>query len=390
MVQRAAIAVLFGLTVVGPIQVGCAREDVAPAPEQFVSDPGVGAIRVTTGRARLGRLDRQLATTGMTAAWREANIRAEVGGRVLELDVDNGDVVAVGDSLLRVDGSRQRLLVSGANARVDALEQDLAFAQSDLERKQSLFGKGSLAKVQLDAAQLQADRARAAIDGARIEVGSARRSTRDTRIEAPIAGIVTRRNVDLGDTLGPGMPLLDLVDLSKIRVRLGLAGSEVGRLDEQAPAELRIEDLGGEVFAATFATAAPSADPITGLFDVEYQLDNPEGRIRAGMVATAILPLRSVAERVLVSRSALTRRGGALVVFELVVEPHLPVAGAGREIRVARVRSLRTGSYGLDQVEVLGGLEAGALVACSGQHALADGVLVEFDLPSDEQSDETR
>lgn len=375
MVRGAAIAVLVGLT-----QVGCAREDVAPAPNQAIADPGVGAIRVTAGRARLGRLDRELTATGMTAAWREANVRAEVGGRVLELDVDNGDVVAVGDSLLRVDGSRQRLAVSGANARIDALEQDLAFAQSDLERKQSLFAKGSLAKAQLDGAQLMSDRAQAAIDGARIELGSARRSTRDTRIEAPIAGIVTRRNVDLGDTIGPGTPLLDLVDLSQIRVRVGLAGSEVGRLDEQAPAELRIEDLGGELFAGTFAAAAPSADPITGLFDVEYQLDNPEGRIRAGMVATAMLPLRSVSERVLVSRSALTRRGGELVVFELVVEPDLPIAREGRETRVARVRPLRTGSYGLDQVEVLGGLEAEALVACSGQHALADGVLVEFDV----------
>lgn len=365
MVRGAAIAILLSLT-----QVGCAREDVAPAPSQAIVDPGVGAIRVTAGRAELGRLDRQLTATGMTAAWREANIRAEVGGRVLELEVDNGDVVAVGDALLRVDGSRQRIAVSGANARVDALEQDLAFAQSDLERKQSLFAKGSLAKVQLDAAQLMADRAEAAIDGARIELGSARRSTRDTKIEAPIAGIVTRRTVDLGDTIGPGAPLLDLVDLSKIRVRVGLAGGEVGRLDEQASAELRIEDLGGELFTGEFATAAPSADPITGLFDVEYQLDNPEGRIRAGMVATAVLPLRSASERVLVSRSALTRRGGELVVFELVLEG---------ETWVARVRAVRTGSYGLDQVELLGGLEPGALVACSGQHALADGVRVEFD-----------
>jgi RND family efflux transporter MFP subunit len=386
MVRGTTIAVLLGL-----MPLACAREDVAPAPDQAIADPGVGAIRVSAGRARRGRLDRELTATGMTAAWREANVRAEVGGRVLELDVDNGDVVAAGDPLLRVDGSRQRLAVSGANARIDALEQDLAFAQSELERKQALVAKGSLATAQLDAAQLMVDRAQAAMDGAQIELGSARRSTRDTKIEAPIAGIVTRRNVDLGDTIGPGAPLLDLVDLSRIRVRVGLAGSEVGRLDEQAAAQLRIEDLGGELFSGTFAAAAPSADPITGLFDVEYQLDNPEGRIKAGMVATATLPLRSASERVLVSRSALTRRGGQLVVFELVAEPDLPKADEGKEIRVARVRPLRTGSYGLDQVEVLGGLEAGAVVACSGQHALADGMLVEFDaLPPEPKGEPTR
>lgn len=362
---------------------GCAREDVAPAPEQALADPGIGAIRVRAGEARLGRIDRPLTATGMTAPWREANLRAEVGGRVLELEVDNGDTVAVGDRLLKVDGSRQRLAISGANARVDALAQDLAFAQADLERKQALFAKGSLPKVQLDAAQLMVDRAESAIDGARIELGSARRSSKDTHIEAPIAGVVARRLVDLGDTIGPGAPLLDIVDLAKIRVRVGLSGSEIGRLDPQEPAELRIEDLGGESLAGSFAAAAPSADPITGLFDVEYHVDNPSGSIRGGMVVTAVLPLRSAGERVLVPRAALTRRGGELIVFELVEPPDGPARareGAG-VIRVARERTLRTGSYGLDEVEVVDGLAAGAIVACSGQHALAEGVLVEFEPP---------
>ena len=199
-------------------------------------------------------------------------------------------------------------------------------------------------------------------------------------MRAPIAGIVTRRSVDLGDTVGLGAPLLDLVDTARIRVRFGLAGHEVGRLDESVVAPLRVEDLGGETFIGVFAAAAPSADPLTGLFDVEYHVDNPDLRIRAGMVATAALPMRSTEEHVLVPRSALTRRG-KLLVFELIAEPGLPPASAGRETRVARERALRIGGYGADEVEVLDGLAAGALVACSAQHALADGVLVEIERP---------
>ncbi len=364
----------------GPL--ACAREDVAPPPEQALPDPGLGAIRVEVGEARLGRIDRPLTATGMTAPWREANLRAEVGGRVLELEVDNGDVVAVGDRLLKVDGSRQRLAVSGANARVDALEQDLEFARSELERKQALVAKGSLPAAQLDAAQLLVDRAESAIEGARIEVGAARRSSKDTHVEAPIAGVVARRLVDLGDTIGPGAPLLDIVDLAQIRVRIGLSGSEIGRLDTQASAELRIEDLGGELVVGRFAAAAPSADPITGLFDVEYHVDNAAGSIRGGMVVTGVLPLRSAVERVLVPRSALTRRGGELVVFVLEpLEPSSAAASGGVQRRVAREVVVRTGSYGPREVEVLEGLAAGALVACSAQHALAEGVLVEFEPP---------
>lgn len=377
--RRTALAKLVAAAWLAAGPLACAREDVAPPPEQALPDPGLGAIRVEVGEARRGRIDRPLTATGMTAPWREANLRAEVGGRVLELEVDNGDVVAVGDRLLEVDGSRQRLAMSGANARVDALAQDLEFARSDLERKQALFAKGSLPKVQLDAAQLLVDRAESAIEGARIEVGAARRSSKDTHVEAPIAGVVARRLVDLGDTIGPGAPLLDIVDLTKVRVRIGLSGSEIGRLDTQAPAELRIEDLGGELVVGRFAAAAPSADPITGLFDVEYHVDNAAGSIRGGMVVTGVLPLRSAVERVLVPRSALTRRGGELVVF--VLEPSSAAATGGVQRRIAREVVVRTGSYGPREVEVLEGLAAGALVACSAQHALAEGVLVEFEPP---------
>lgn len=380
--RRIALARLVAASWLACGSLACAREDVAPPPEQALPDPGLGAIRVEAGTARLGRIDRPLTATGMTAPWREANLRAEVGGRVLALEVDNGDLVAPGDRLLEVDGSRQRIAISGAGARIDALEQDLEFARDDLERKQGLFAKGSLPKVQLDASQLLVDRAESAIAGARIELGAARRSSKDTHVEAPIAGVVARRLVDLGDTIGPGAPLLDIVDLAKIRVRIGLSGSEIGRLDQQAPAELRIEDLGGEVVVGSFAAAAPSADPITGLFDVEYHVDNAKGSIRGGMVVTGVLPLRSAVERVLVPRAALTRRGGELVVF--VLEPLEPGGTAsdptsGMLRRVARERVVRTGSYGPSEVEVLEGLAAGALVACSGQHALAEGVLVEFE-----------
>src|SRR5690606_219048 len=122
--------------------------------------------------------------------------------------------------------------ISGASARAEALEHDVELARTELERKQGLVDKGSLPAAQLDAAKHTLERAQAALDGAKADLGSARRSSRDARLSAPIDGLVTRRIVDVGDTVAPGSPLLDLVDLSKIRVRVGLAGSEIARLDQ--------------------------------------------------------------------------------------------------------------------------------------------------------------
>jgi RND family efflux transporter MFP subunit len=376
MLRRLGIGVFAA--VVACSSIGCQADGEAPAPSTPVPDPGEGAVRIDAAEARLGRLERRVTATGMTSPWRDANLRAEVGGRVLEVAIDNGDVVAAGDLLVRIDGSRQQLAISGASARVGALEQDVALAQTEFDRKQGLVSKGSLPAAQLDSAKHTLERAQAALDGAKADLGSARRSSRDARLSAPIDGIVTRRIVDVGDTVAPGAPLLDLVDLSKIRVRVGLAGNEIVRLDQTGEARVFIEDLGGEAVAARFAALAPAADPITGLFDVEYHVDNPDGRIRGGMVATVELPLGQAPERTLVPRAALTRRNGKLAVF--VLEPLASASDSSRlERRVATLREVRVGAHGDDTVEILAGVEPGELVAISTQHALADAVPVEFE-----------
>ncbi len=373
----AAASLAAGLT-------ACKEAGEAPAPSVAVPNPGEGAIRIEAAVAELGRLERRITATGMTSPWRDANLRAEAGGRVLEVAVDNGDTVTAGDLLVRIDASRQQLAVSGASARVAALEQDVALARTDYERKQGLVAKGSLPAAQLELAEHNLERAEAALDGARADLGSARRSSRDARLSAPIDGVVTRRIVDAGDTIAPGSPLLDLVDLAKIRVRVGLAGSELARLDQEAQAEVFIEDLGGEPAPASFAALAPAADPITGLFDVEYHVDNPDRRIRGGMVATVALPLARAPERVLVPRAALTRRAGKLAVFVLEEsEASLPPE-PGYARRVAALREVRVGAYGDELVEILAGVRVGELVATSTQHALADAVPVEFEAPEPE------
>lgn len=377
MLRRLGIGV-FAVVVASSLA-ACKEQGEAPAPSVPVPNPGDGAIRIDAASAKLGRLEREITATGMTSAWRDANLRAEVGGRVLAVAIDNGDVVAAGDLLVRIDASRQQLAISGASARVDGLEQDVELARTELERKQALVAKGSLPAAQLDAAEHNVERAEAALDGAKADLGSARRSSRDARLSAPIDGVVTRRVVDVGDTVAPGSPLLDLVDLAKIRVRVGLAGSEIARLDQAAEAKVFIEDLGGESVLASFAALAPAADPVTGLFDVEYHVDNPEGRIRGGMVATVELPLSQAPERVLVPRAALTRRDGKLAVFVLEPDASAVEPGGGLERRVAVLREVRVGAYGDDAVEILAGVRAGELVATSTQHALADAVPVEFE-----------
>ena len=113
-------------------------------------------------------------------------------------------------------------------------------------------------------------------------------------------------------------------------------------------------------------SAATSAHPTTGLFDVEFEATNPDQRARAGMVATVQSQPRAREGARLVPREALTRRGGQLGVFDV---------GSG----TARFVPVRTGGRDAGRVELLDGPDAGVVVAVSALHALADGVGVEID-----------
>jgi RND family efflux transporter MFP subunit len=168
----------------------------------------------------------------------------------------------------------------------------------------------------------------------------------------------------VGDTVGAGAPLLDVIDLSSVRVRFGLAGAELSRLEQGRPIRLQISDLGGTFLEAEFASIAPAANSATGLFEVEYRAENPEGTARAGMVATAELPLGEGPARVVVPRAAVTRRAGRVCVFEI---------SDGR----AMIRPVRTGAYDGQSIEIVEGLEAGSVVAVGSLHTLAEGVIVE-------------
>lgn len=359
-------AVLWLVPAVSPV--ACEREDGEPT---AVVAPAAPTVRVSSATARSGRIESQVTATGVLEAWRTAKVSSETSGRVVDLLVQDGDAVEEGDPLVSLDPSRQKISASSARAQLSAAKHDLALATTDLDQNKELHGSGSVSDFGLESSQHSYDKAKAAVASARANVKAARREQSDTSIAAPISGIVTNRGVEVGDLLAPGTPVLQVVDISRLRIRVGLSGRQLARLDRQAEVAVRVDDVGDLSLRGTFASVAPMANPLTGLFDVEYHLEQAEPPVLAGMVGSVVLPQVGRIDRVLVPREALTRRDGELAVFEIVDG-------------TAHLRSVRVGAYGEDEVEIVSGLEAGAVVATSPLHALADALAVtisESELP---------
>ena len=202
----------------------CKGGDEGPAAKPSAADAGEVAIAVDVAVATRGRLARAATTTGVVQAAKQASLRAETGGRVVEVKVEDGMRVAKGDLLVRIDDTRQSIAVAGAKAQLAAVREDLAYAKKELERKQRLSEKGSIASAALDAAEYQKAKAEAGVATADANLRSARRSLADTRVYAPFDGIASSVMIDVGDTTAPGAPLADIFDLAQVEVRVGLAG----------------------------------------------------------------------------------------------------------------------------------------------------------------------
>ena len=351
------------LTLLGFFASAC-KGPAIPPKNETERDGGGAFIRVEQARVLRGGSQVQQQASGIVDAWQSAHLRAEAGGRIISIEVEEGEEVKAGQVLLRMDASKQRIAVSAARAQLDATFHDRALAQSDQQRKQDLFEKQSLAEFPLERAKIATHKAEAAVKGAQAQLASAKRQLQDTVVKAPIGGVIASKMVSLGDVIIPGAPLLDIVDLHRIRVHMGLAGHELARLQRKEKAELAIRDLGGKRIEAAFVAVSPRVNPVTGLFEVEYQAENSAQDILAGMVVSVQLPMEKKSSELLIPREAITRRDGRLGVFEI------------REGRVY-FQPVRTGSYDRNLIEVLEGLSEDSIVANSALHALSDGLGVD-------------
>jgi len=325
------------------------------------------AVRVRVVPVREGWVEQSYTASGVTSAFRRATVAAETAGRVVERRAEPGDVVELGQALIILDDTRLRLSEEQAGATLRSREIDLAEARHDLERADRLVGDDAISKSRYDSLRFGVDRAASAVELARVALRTAQRNLVDATVCAPFGGSVEKLRVDVGDHVGPGTPLATLVDLARVRIHAGVTAAEAATLAPGTRAPVVFTDLGGVATEAEIHSVSRVADPASGTYAVELWLENPDPRLREGMVAQVRLPMVAQERRSVVPRAALIRRQGGAAVF--VIE-----RGAGETRAVARL--VRTGRSNGDSVEILEGVSPKDEVVVEGLFALRDGAPV--------------
>jgi RND family efflux transporter MFP subunit len=307
--------------------------------------------------------------SGEIRAEREATVRAEIGGSMTEVAMEEGQAVSRGALLGRIetrtlDDARQ----SSASA-VRSAEHQLSVATREMERTEMLVEAGALATRDLDVVRNNIAAAEAQLADARSRLASAERQLGDTVLRAPIAGIVSNRAVNVGDVVSVGTELFTIIDPSSMRLEGSVPSDDLSRLRVGAPVEFNVRGY-AQQFEGRIQRIAPQADPATRQVPIYVSIPNAGGRLVAGLYAEGRV-VSEMAEGVVVPANAVNTTGETAWVLRVTdgIAERVPVSLGLRDPRTERV-------------QVASGIEAGDTLLRGAAQGITPGTPVQVSVPN--------
>ena len=288
-------------------------------------------------------------------------LAARIDGRVGMIAVREGDVVQAGQLLLTLEGNPAMHHLAEAEGAKQAAAARLELAEQTAGRYRQLFTKEAVTPQEMDRVNAELEIARQQQRSAMAAVETARTALSYTRVTAPYAARLVRREVEEGSTVQPGTPLLVLDRQGEWRVRAQLPETLFGRVAEGDSVSVEIPAI-GRTFGGTVAEILPTADPQSRAFEVKVALAGGSG-LSAGMYARVGLS-GGARPALLVPAAAIVQRGQLSGLYVL-------------EESILRFRLVRTGRHLDERVEILAGLTEGATIVVAGAEKAQHGARVE-------------
>ena len=394
---RATFGILLSFATATAVT-GCGTGAEGPSPSGDSTAPA--PLSITSVAAVEQPIMRFLEVTGTLAAQEEAEVAAEIQGRVIATPVERGTRVAEGDALIRIAAVEVEAQVAEAEANAAQIEgrlgleggatftidrvpevanarASLDLAQADFERAQMLFDRKLLSKAEFDQRSAQAEVARRQFDiarnaavqqyqsllAARARVSLARKALADTTVRAPFAGVVGQRLVSVGDYVTRGTKVASVLRTNPLRVELTVPEQYSADIAVGRAMSLQVDASPGRTFEGRVRYVSPALQADSRTLIVEAVVENEGGTLKPGSFATARIEQASPKPGVLVPAAAVRTAAGTSRIFV--------VTGDRVEERIVTL-----GQRDGEMIEIATGLKAGEVVASSLVEQLVDGARV--------------
>ncbi len=380
---------------------GCERNGSAAKAQK--GEPKEAPLPVTVTPVRAQKVQRTVEFVGTLHANEEVTVSSEVDGRIASIATDLGDRVHQADVLARIQDTEFRLAAEQTEGSLNetlarlGLEKvpppnfditksslvikakaELDNAQVNLKRMKTLYDDEVLSAQEYDTAETRAktalasyknslEEAKALVANAysrEAQLAVARKKLRDTVIQAPLAGSISKRFISPGEYVKVGTQLFTIVQDHPLKLRGMIPERFSPEISIGQTVDVRVDAFAEKVFKGNLARISPSAEVSSRSFLVEGLVNNPERALKPGFFAKASILTHTDPSALTVPQQALVTFAGMTKVFVV-------------ENEVARERVVKTGvRVGTNEVEIAAGLKPGELIVISGLTRLNDGTAV--------------
>lgn len=267
---------------------GCDEPEAAPGPQAQPPAP------VEVARAEAGVLSEDWVFVGAVRSLRAAELATGAAGEVLMIEVREGDRVELGQLLVELDERAAKARLRAAKSSQRESDRELAQAQRDAARAQSL-GAAVIPEAEIEQQSSRADtlEARKRRYGAEVEL--VRAQLDDHRIIAPFAGVISARHVDLGQWVGAGETVVELISVDEVELLVDVRPELLGSLAVGGKATVRpttaITGRARDSVAAEVRGIVPSLDPSTRTLTVRLVPVEPRSWLLPGAAVDVAFPV---------------------------------------------------------------------------------------------------
>ena len=325
------------------------------------------ALHVSFAYPVTGKSQQQLQLPGTLQGYMETPVYARTSGYVSHWYKDIGEHVKAGELLAEIATVEVEQQLAGARATRQQNQSAFQLARSSWERWQALRQRDAVSQQELDERQSAYKVAQANLDASEAEVQRLTQLVAYNRVVAPFAGVLTKRNVDVGtlvDAGNGGAPklLYTISQTDPLRVYVAVPQSDSPHLKAGIAATITLSELPGERFTGKVVRTAGAIDPVTRTLQVEVNLPNHDGRLLPGAYVEVALQVDAATRSILTvpNNSLLFRAEGTLVAT--VSEHgtvHLQKVSLGRDLGA--------------RIELLAGVTPTDRVIINPSDSLADG-----------------
>jgi RND family efflux transporter MFP subunit len=272
-----------------------------------------------------------LRASGYLVARRKAVVSAKIQGRLAELLVDEGSSVAAGQVIARLDNADLQAQIEVARAGVQQATADLAEKQRQLRLTQGLANDGVVSQDQSQAAMSRVRVAEAALSQSKASLSLAEANFQNTIIRAPFAGVVVKKMAEVGESVAPIPPgvnlstssgaIVGIADMATLEAEADVSETNIGKLQRNQPAQISLDAIPDHIYRAVLRQVIPTADRTKATITVKVRLLDKDENLRPEMSAkvTFLEPAKASSSTarptISVPKDALVTGNGATAVF---------------------------------------------------------------------------